>query len=213
MSLFSFLESLWQGIVVRLAGKRIAILGARAAGKTRFINFLQTKTVPPAGSESPTNLEKVPGTVLDIGGISVALAPTEDVGGHESHYHDWQDIVKGSAFIVYLFRADKLNQNDSYVKQRIKDDLLAIRSWSQSRIVLVGTHADKDKEFARLSKSYDEQYRIYTDILTENVVIAEAISTAGGPTQCEVVSGSLLDADSAAVLVTDTFKVIDKWLG
>jgi hypothetical protein len=213
MSLFSFLESLWQGVVIRLAGKRIAILGARATGKTRLINFLQTKTVPLPGKEFPTSIEKVPGTVLDIGGISITLAPTEDVSGHESHYDEWKAIASGSAFIIYLFRADLLNENDSHVKQRIKDDLTIIRTWSQSRIVLVGTHTDKDKEFLRLSQAYDEQYRIYTDILTENDVIAEAISTAGGPAQCKVVSGSLMDANSTAVLVTETFKVIDKWLG
>ena len=212
MSLLSFLESLWQGIVVRLAGKRIAILGASAAGKTRFINFLQTKTVPPPGTENPTKLERVPGTSLDIGGISIVLAPNEDVSGHDSHYVEWEDIVNNSVFIIYLFRADKLNQNDTKVIQRIKDDMLAIRGWSKSRIVMVGTHTDKDSEFAHLSKGYDDQYRTYTDKLTENQVIAEAISIAGGPKECKVVAGSMLDADLAAALVTDAFKVIDKWL-
>jgi len=108
-------------------GKNIAIIGATASGKDAMFNMLRNEEISnehnqTRGLNNLSNFKlvhKLPnGDVIDF-----QLKKCKNVGGEEDQRDDfWYDACNKSDIIFYLIDINKLKNNPTFLKQRIKDD-------------------------------------------------------------------------------------------
>jgi hypothetical protein len=139
--------SVLDSVVIALTGKRIALLGQRESGKTRFHRIIHGLPDEP--------LERTP--YADPMGkarnreMKLAVKPGYDFAGAEVGYYDWAAEVREATLVFYLFDAYKLRQEPEY-EERFRKDAKKISEWNLAgkELYLIGTHADVDPEYSRL---------------------------------------------------------------
>lgn len=191
-----------------LNGKTIAILGARASGKSRFFEYIATQKLSNSSHYSQTkykqtvaskhNVEKA---VFDKGGknIEFDLVKSIDVAGGSVAYQDWKEVAKNADILLYLINAEKLlSINNSDYKETIKKDISEIektvREKTYDKVVIVVTHCDKIQGY---TTDFDSVYKR----IERNGIIDESIIKLGGTKKCELIVGSLKDTKEAEKLL------------
>ncbi|RSF08858.1 GTPase domain-containing protein [Achromobacter aegrifaciens] len=196
----------WDEIVLLFKGKRIAVFGARGVGKTRFVKFLTTGSIP-AEYKQTIAPEKAPSRRFELGDLDLNVKESLDVSGDKAAYGEWKKQHDQADIVFYLLRADRLIVGDRNVENRVLDDLKHIGDWLKSRapspqFFIVGTHCDLDAEFSRTSANNAGDY---VDKFRQLPVVKELVKRAGGTQQAQVVLGSMQNAPDTEALMYQVF--------
>jgi hypothetical protein len=189
----------WDEIVIALKGKRFAILGERAVGKTCLQTFLTTGKLPEIYIQTLAP-RKTASRRVKIEELDLAVKEGFDVSGDEVARGEWKVLVDQSEVVLYLLRADHLMTGNTRVEDRVRSDLRHIGGWIDARprhpcFLIVGTHCDLDSNFD------PDRLAAYVDAFRRLLVVKELISLAGGETSAKVVLGSLKTEESTEILV------------
>lgn len=206
----------------RLNGKKIAILGARESGKSRFFEFIATNKfaydTDPKHYEQTRSRESIKDKYhvnkmeKNISGISVEfdLANSYDIGGGQYSYGNWKEVAKNADFLLYLIDSDRLFYSPQY-HETIKKDIAAIEEIVHKRnsndednkhnqfdgLMIVANKMDK------LSGSDDWESRIIN-----HPIIQESCLKLGGTKYCKLVMGSLKNEQSAEALLKNVLETL-----
>tara|TARA_R110002020_G_scaffold37705_5_gene113692 strand:+ start:10936 stop:11616 length:681 start_codon:yes stop_codon:yes gene_type:complete len=197
----------WDYILIALKGKRITVLGERGVGKTTLVQFLTSGTLPTDVAQTLAP-EKNPGRRFALKDLDLKVKDITDVSGSEDAYAEWKKQVLGADMILYLLRADLVNQDDPAVTKRTLKDLKHLGDWLEGtkrrpRLFIIGTHCDLDEKFKRLSPANKGDY---LDEFTRNSVVRQLISHGGGQAQATVLLGSLKSEAECEAVVHDILK-------
>ena len=149
----------WDRILIAFRGKRVAVLGARAVGKTTLIQFLTKGWIPKSykATGAPERTEAKRKRVAspdrhDLKELDLKLKQSHDVGGGVDFRGEWKKIVDESRLVLYLARADLLLKEDDEATARVLADVEHLARWLKGRkkvsVAVVGTFADKDPRFS-----------------------------------------------------------------
>jgi len=150
------------------AGKRVAILGRQAVGKTTLLSLLMGEDM----SESrKTTVDPTTGGTFEfqIGKKTVRFRVRHDQPGWapENSYKGWNEEFGDADFVLYLFRADLIARGDRGTVALVEQDLNQFKSWLSRtgagvpapKIILVGTWADQSPDFARDAAKFTSRIR------------------------------------------------------
>lgn len=137
------LNSIW-------AGKDVAILGRQQVGKTTLLDLLLGQE-PSASLPAKTGDESGGTFVLGSKGTSTKFHVRHDQRGWapENSYKAWKLAFETADYVLYLFRADLVEQRDPETLGLIEKDLNQMKAWLQKtksvtpKIILIGTWADQ----------------------------------------------------------------------
>lgn len=134
----------WDRIVVYFAGKDVAILGPRAAGKTTLYDFLEYGTVESRDGRTQTVSATQRGIVRHRN-LPFTLHKGADVPGSDVHYPVWRTYFDKADIVLYVFNAH-LARTDAEYAVRMAQDGRKFKEWGaeNKRVFLVGTHRDAD---------------------------------------------------------------------
>lgn len=221
--LFLVVIFLRKDVVSILKGKKIAVLGARATGKTTLLNYISfgilleryKQTIIP--EEINLRLSKL-SDELDI-----HLKKTTDVGGGKDDYPEWKKLFIDSNLVLYLVRADKLFQQDEKTKERVIEDAHQFYQWVKEirsrkknyyklekiskQFFIIGTHCDRDPNFLQLR---DDNAGNYKEQFGNLEAVSEMIQALGGKRKVKVVLGSFENTDNADKLIKQIFRQVKK---
>lgn len=103
--------------------RHVIILGSKGAGKTTLWNILQNKITEK--EPLPTDKEPIVGFKINVGGKTVKISSTKDIGGGDDWVKDYDEIIKeNGTFIFYL--VDLLNLHERGKKEEIRARLKKI---------------------------------------------------------------------------------------
>lgn len=147
----------WDDLLIKLSGKKVAVIGQRAVGKTHLITFLSTGSIP-TEYEQTLEATKSKQRRFQLQGLDLKLKPMIDVSGAKDAYKVWKKCVEESDIVLYLFRADLLYKDDEATQTRVIDDIHQIKQWIKNkkhsrRFFIIGTHCDLIPEYAALNKN------------------------------------------------------------
>ncbi|MEM1973827.1 MAG: hypothetical protein QXN68_03455 [Thermoplasmata archaeon] len=200
-------------------GKKIAIIGERATGKTKLWEFL-SKGVISKDYLQTQSAEKVEVKDLHLKDLELTLKESQiDVPGGWDFVESWINLARESDFVFFLFRLPCIyNSEDScrlscpfknmllcegrrdYIKKteialkKIKDNYLVHKT------VLVGTFADYVNDYIELERNgkegnFHEKFIKSIDYNFSNLI-----------KDFKIVFGSLKDTSSAEKLTVKIFK-------
>lgn len=206
MSLRTTIATLWDRIVIALAGKRLAVLGARGVGKTHLISFLVTGSIP-AEYKQTVAPEKTASRRFQLKDLDLKIKKSLDVSGDKAAYAEWKELHDQAAMVFYLLRADRLIAGDVDVEARVRDDLRHIGGWLEARnprprVFIIGTHCDFDAEFSGLSP---DTFGDYVDKFRKLPIVNELVARGGGAQQAKVALGSMKTIKDTEALVHQIF--------
>jgi len=225
MFFFSWLKAvLWDSVVIKLQGKHVVILGARAVGKTHLIRFLSTGTIPVVYKQTLVS-EKAPAKRVSLGDLDLKLKAAADVSGDKSAYGVWRELVLGCAarkgkskvepadLVIYLLRADRILMKDISTEARVRADIKHLADWlresdlagARPRFIIAGTHCDKDAAYRALT---DGTRGDYHDIFSQLPFIQEMVFTAGGTANVKLALGGMATRAGTEELATLIFKQV-----
>jgi hypothetical protein len=210
----------WDRIVVLIAGKRIGVLGSRAAGKTTLNTYLRegrvlTEYEPTLGTEAVASgrpqVRQLEGATQGNPGVGkIAIRRGRDVpGDSKTNQADWQDIVMESQALVYLFDVHRLlKQERAYSNQIVYDCQLVggfledrlTRDGAAPQVGMLGTHCDLEPDYAppdRGSGHLDFYSRVSQRKAVDDARRALGAAQDRPP---PLLVGSLKDAESAGEL-------------
>lgn len=178
-------------------GKRIAILGSRAVGKSTLFNFLQNQEIDPNKKyEQTRTLKEINKIEVNIDGASLRISTSYDVGGGEFSHDSWVDQIIKSDYIFYLLDANKVMNSDKVHISEIKKDMAAIQkqiiSDKNKKIFLIATKSDCHQQYNTIG---------FEDKLMNKSIIFETMLNLGGRERCKLIIGSLSSTDEAKNLV------------
>jgi hypothetical protein len=192
---------------------RIAVLGARGAGKTTLINSWRGQWVADESGPAPTQTpELYSKTKLTAEGLRLTFTDLADVSGGIDAWPEWEDHAKESRYVLYLVDARALAGHLERFKarnwHRLEDDVGQIGGWLQNGraelCLVVVTHTDED---ARLQELRDPgQYR---DLLVGQ--LDPLVLKLGGPRTVRVVVGSLKQRQDADAMTSLIMREIISW--
>lgn len=197
---------------IRRRKYRIAVLGARYAGKTTLINSWRGKWIAdqadPGRTQAPQIYAK---TKLTTEGLRLTFTNLADVAGAIDAWPVWEDRIKESRYVLYLVDARALAGSLKLLKgrnwHRLEDDAGLVGGWLEANRIelclVVVTHTDQD---ARLGKLGEDEYR--------ELVMAQLdplILKLGGPSKVRAVVGSLKRLQDAQDVTAQVMREIISW--
>ncbi len=142
------------GVVMdALAGKSVAVVGERAAGKTTLAQFLSTGEIP-EDYEQTIGEKRHEGRKIRLADLDLKVSEINDVGGDTEYYKQWKRAVVRSDVVYYLARADKIMKSKK-TRTRVVRDVKHLCGWLQENpgkhVFFIGTHCDLIPEYAALT--------------------------------------------------------------
>lgn len=201
----------WENITYALKGKKIAVLGARAVGKTTLLKYLE-KGILIERYKQTLDKQEIDRTRIKLGDLDIRLKKTDDVSGDKAAYGVWKNLFEEADLILYVVRTDMLLKHDSSTEKRAEDDLKQIQGWvkecnSKKQFFIVGNHWDTDPDFKNLTSS---QMGDYVDRFRVLPVVKKMTQLAGGAATVKVALGSLATEKDSDTLITTIFRQVEK---
>ena len=195
----------WDKILMALKGKRLAVLGARAVGKTHLLQFLTTGSIPEGYKQNPS--QKTAPRRFQLKELDLKIKEGIDVPGSPDAYAEWKELHDQADIVFYLLRADHLIAGDDDVEHRVRADLRHIGGWLEARkprprFFIIGTHCDLDSEFVGCPA---DKIGNYVDKFRKLPIMAELVARGGGAKQAKVVLGSMKTIPDTEALVYEIF--------
>ena len=174
-------------------GRQIAILGERGVGKTHLQTFLRERRIPATYQQTMT-LDKMRSSRIQIERregfegatrARILLKGGFDVPGSADAVEAWSEAIKGSAIILYLFRADLIYNDDERHRERVIADCNMISEFldrsgkTRTRMALVGTHYDRISGFSDVEFGTEEFWE-WQGVISQNPCIKKARSKLAG---------------------------------
>jgi len=156
---------LYQLVMNKWKGKRVAVLGARAVGKTTFLSFLTTGSIPENYEETLYSTE-CDGRRFQLKDLQLRIKDSFDVGGAKHNIcEEWKNEFIESDIVFYLLRADLLMNDDSDTVNRVRSDFNIIKDWvdelevkERPTFYIIGTHCDLDILYSKLPEKNKAAY-------------------------------------------------------
>jgi hypothetical protein len=220
---------LWDRFVVLVRGKRLGVLGPRAAGKTTLLQYLTSGSLPTEyrptlGVEQVKagrpRVSELGGSREDPGSGHVSLRRGRDVPGDSGpNLEAWEEVVFESDAVLYLFNVQLMMSGDQAHATRVLADCELVGGFFRKRkeqgaklpkAVMVGTHCDLDPDYSPPSAG-TEFLLYYSNVIQNADLIAaqQAISQVHAK-PVQVVIGSLKNKASASDL---SYRVLKQQLG
>ncbi|NJN24022.1 MAG: GTPase domain-containing protein [Acaryochloridaceae cyanobacterium RL_2_7] len=201
----------WENITYALKGKKIAVLGARAVGKTTLLKYLE-KGILIERYKQTLDKQEVERTRIKLGDLDIRLKKTDDVSGDKAAYGVWKKLFEEADLIFYIVRTDMLLRHDSSTEKRAEDDLRQIQGWikecsTEKQFFIVGNHWDTDPDFKNLTSS---QMGDYVDRFRALPVVKKMTQLAGGTATVKIALGSLATERDSDTLITTIFRQVEK---
>lgn len=182
----------------KLENQRVAILGRQRVGKTTLLRLLRDGHVPEV-TTSTVDASLGGRFKLEVHGRSVEFDVPRDLPGNDIDlgFKQWKDAFCGADYVWYVFRADLLTQGDASTLEVVKHHFDRFKDWLdadpsvQPKIILIGTHADKDPRRAEDPAQFANEVHAASSIQLGMVMLNNA----------ELVVGSLLTDRDARRLV------------
>ncbi|NML92845.1 Rab family GTPase [Novosphingobium olei] len=196
-------KSLWEQILVFFTGKKIAVLGPRASGKTTLITFLLNGELPEEyfATAKP---EKIAGRKVRLGDLALTVQAVTDVPGDTQSHAEWERQYNAADIAFYMVDASKIHAGDDTYIKLITGEMRHIGEWLESRkqkppkFFLVATHCDLIPDYASLASSRVTGFK---DAFWKAPVLQQLIFLAGGSKHVKCAAGSLRDANGSNELV------------
>ena len=192
----------WDKIIVALTGRRIAVLGARAVGKTHLMTFLTTGSLPVEYKQTVAS-QKTDGNRFKLEDLELRVKSGLDVSGDKAAYGAWKSLFFNADIVLYLLRADLLIQQEASTEARVRDDFRHIESWLLERsnppkFFIIGTHCDLDENYRTTN---DSRRGDFYDSFNRLPIVSELVARAGGRAKTNIVLGSMKTDGHAEKLV------------
>ena len=192
----------WENITYALKGKKIAVLGARAVGKTTLLKYME-KGILIERYKQTLDKQEIERARIKLGDLDIRLEKTDDVSGDKAAYGVWKKLFEEADLILYVVRTDMLLKHDSSTEKRAEDDLRQIQGWikecnSKKQFFIVGNHWDTDPDFKNLTSS---QMGDYLNRFRELPVVKKMTQLAGGAATVKVALGSLATEKDSDTLI------------
>ena len=199
----------WEALVLYWRGKQVAVLGAPGVGKSHFIKFLTSGSIPTEYKQTVAP-EKAAGRRLQLMDLDLKIKNMLDVGGGTEARGQWQKQVARADFVFYLLRVDQIISGDKVVERRVLSDAQHIKDWLKGRkprpvLCVVGTHCDNDPSFAG---QFDNCHGDYVRSFLYRRVVHRLLMECGGLGQAKLVIGSMKTVHSTEELVFDVFRQV-----
>lgn len=166
--------------IVKTTGKKLAILGMERSGKTTLYNMLRTGE---PGKPLQTSIEEVGDFVVKDRKIKIKKG--KDIGGGESLISYYEDLIRESEIIIFIFNVSKF-LNDSTYQRDTKDRLdyiyRKVKEYNKEmkNIVMIASHLDvlpDDKQ----KKSMEEilsviNGKLYQEMFKNNFFIISIVN-------------------------------------
>ncbi|QCG92718.1 hypothetical protein E6C67_02040 [Azospirillum sp. TSA2s] len=198
----------WQKVEKELKGKRIAVLGPRASGKTTIIKFLLKGELSEEYIATPKP-EKYSGKTFRLQELELKIEDTMDVPGDIQSHDDWERLYRDADVACYLIDASKIHRGDSAYEKTVLSEMRHIGEWFDDRkdspphFFLIATHCDLISEYASLPHGGKTEF---TDAFWKKPAVQNLINHGRGSKNVKCVAGSLKDRDGTERLVSDIFR-------
>jgi energy-coupling factor transporter ATP-binding protein EcfA2 len=201
----------WENITYTLKGKKIAVLGARAVGKTTLLKYME-KGILIERYKQTLDKQEIERKRIQLGDLDIWLKKTDDVSGDKAAYGVWKKLFEEADLVLYVVRTDMLLKHDSSTEKRTEDDLRQVQSWikecnSKKQFFIVGNHWDSDPDFKNLTP---DQMGNYVDRFRALPVVKRMTQLAGGAATVKVALGSLATERDSETLITTIFRQVEK---
>lgn len=199
----------WDCIRKEWRGKRVAVLGEYQVGKTSLIHFFTKGSIPSNYKATLSPKLHQQSKRLKLEELELKLDDVWDIPAlKEARISDWRPNYENADIVFYLLKANEIIARNAKIEKRVKNDLETIRDWQEGLkskgvnpppLFIIGTHCDKDPDFANLSEvnkgDYYEKFR--------NLPVLQELTALGGSQMhpVRVILGSLLSEDLAEKLV------------
>jgi hypothetical protein len=197
----------WEDIVLYWQGKHVAVLGAPGVGKSHFIKFLTSGSIPTEYKQTVAP-EKAAGRRLQLRDLDLKIKNMLDVGGGTEARGQWLKQVARAHIVFYLLRVDQIISGDAAVAARVLSDARHIKDWLKARqprpaLCIVGTHCDNDLSFRG---QFDNHHGDYVRGFRQRPVVNRLVMECGGVSRAQLVIGSMKTVQSTEELVFEVFK-------
>ncbi|AOS73909.1 Rab family GTPase [Pseudomonas sp. FP1911] len=161
LSPFTIITDAWDKIVIKIAGKRIAVLGARGAGKSTLLHFLSTGTLNTVNAQT-VSTERVASNRLSLQDLKFELKATLDVPGGADAKEDWHRLYNTADYALYLIKASSIDVS------RVQRDLGLAEVWHKALkdsgkkapiLIVIVTHMDKIDGYLTASSAVKGDFR------------------------------------------------------
>jgi len=150
-----------EDVMKSFAGKRVAVIGERAAGKTTLAQFLSTGEIPEE-YEQTLDEKRYTGRTIKLSDLELKVSEINDVPGDSEYYKQWKNAVSKSEVVYYLARADKIVKNER-TRARVLRDVKHLCGWldanPRKHVFFVGTHCDLIPEWVALTPANRGDYK------------------------------------------------------
>ncbi|MCY3682337.1 MAG: hypothetical protein OXH16_13125 [Gemmatimonadetes bacterium] len=196
-------------IIKALKGKRLAVLGGLAVGKTVLINFL-TKGTFSKKYKANRYTKKAEPNDFQLKDLKLRIKESKDVSGDDSQYGQWKDIVQKADIVLYLLRTDKLMEGDKCTEERVKRDIGLIGKWLKEYpkkfpLFIIGTYCDLMTP--DLTMLPEDKRGAYENKIRGMPIFQEIALRSGGGRKVKFIFGSLKSQDTTESLV---YEIIDQ---
>jgi energy-coupling factor transporter ATP-binding protein EcfA2 len=201
----------WENITYALKGKKIAVLGARAVGKTTLLKYME-KGILIERYKQTLDKQEIERTRVKLGDLDIWLKKTDDVSGDKAAYGGWKKLFEEADLILFVVRTDMLLKHDLETEKRAEADLRQIQAWikeceSKKQFFIVGNHWDSDPDFKKLTP---DQMGDYVDRFRALPVVKKMTQLAGGAATVKVALGSLSNERDSDTLITTIFRQVEQ---
>jgi len=201
----------WENIMCALKGKKIAVLGVRAVGKTTFLKYIE-KGILIESYKQTLDKQEIERTRIKLGELNIRLKKTDDVSGDKAAYGVWKKLFEEADLILYVIRTDMLLKHDPVTEERAENDLRQIQGWlkednSKKQFFIVGNHWNSDPDFKNLTPDkmgdYEDRFRSLPFVKKMTWIVGDAATV-------KVALGSLATEKDSATLITRIFRQVEK---
>ena len=201
----------WENVMYALKGKKIAVLGARAVGKTTLLKYMEKRILIERYKQT-LDKQEIERTRIELGGLDIILKKTDDVSGDKAAYGAWKKLFEEADLVLYIIRTDMLLKHDLTTEKRVENDLKQVQGWIKEcdlkkQFFIVGNHWDSDPDFKNLTP---DQMGNYVDIFRSLPVVKKMTQLAGGAATVKVALGSLATERDSDALITNIFRQVEK---
>ena len=204
----SIFNDIWLWLNGLFDNKKLAILGERGVGKTTLLSYITTGSFPKEAKQT-VSPQKSKRSIFKLGSIRQNISTIWDMPGGKDYYNEWKKQTADADVVLYLFRIDGFKYKDISHILRVKKDLNQIKKWltKEKRLILIGTYADKDKDFYEAKKS---RLGDYYDKFLGTPEMREINKICGGTSNFSVILGSLGSVNEAKNICEEIFKEYKK---
>lgn len=182
-----------------LKDKTVAILGRQEVGKSTLLHFLKEGKIPDRRTRTPDPLPGGEFTLQVPGKGEAKFSVPQDLPGHTvPAYKDWRAAFESADFVWYLFRADRIVNDEASEIALVQEHLAHLEVWYEElrsenavpKVILIGVFADQDQSYGE-DGYFEERVR--------NSPLVSHSSTKLG--RADIVVGSQASKEDAAKLV------------